>query len=57
MIFNIIGLIIGTMILGAGVYYFIKEKSDQESRRIYLATSGIGVVLLLGMLLKIVIWG
>ncbi|WP_246213202.1 hypothetical protein [Aminipila butyrica] len=55
MIFNIIGLIIGIMILGAGIYYFIKEKNDQESRKIYLITSGVGAAVLLGFLLKMVV--
>lgn len=30
------------MILAAGLYYLIKEKSDPESRKIYGVISGIG---------------
>lgn len=36
MIFGTIGFIIGIMILGAGVYYLIKEKNDRESKK-YMA--------------------
>ena len=32
---KIIGLIIGALVLGAGVYYRAKEKDDPESRKIY----------------------
>lgn len=37
---KIMGLIIGILVLGAGVYYLIKEKQDPESRKIY-TTAGI----------------
>lgn len=57
MIFNIIGLIVGVMILVAGVYYFIKEKDDKESRRIYSITSAVGIVIIVGLILRIIIWG
>lgn len=39
MIFNVIGILIGLAILIAGVYYFIKEKADRESRKIYSVVS------------------
>lgn len=32
-IFNIIGLIIGAMVLGADMYYLMKEKDDRESQK------------------------
>ena len=41
---KIIGLIIGVLVLGAGVYYRTKEKDDPESRKIYTAVSLIGGV-------------
>lgn len=41
---NIIGLLIGILLLLAGVYYFVKEKHDLESRKIYTIVSVIGVV-------------
>lgn len=39
---KIIGLIIGILILGAGVYYLVKEKQDPESKKIYTVVSVIG---------------
>ena len=42
---KIIGLIIGVLVLGAGVYYLIKEKHDPESRKIYSVISAIGAVI------------
>ena len=44
MVIGIIGIIIGLLVLGAGIYYLIKEKNDKESKKIYGITSGIGVV-------------
>ncbi len=44
MIIGIIGVIIGILLIVAGVYYFVKEKNDVESRKIYLTTTIIGVV-------------
>ena len=42
MAIRIIGLIIGILVLGAGVYYLIKEKKDPESRKIYAVVSAVG---------------
>lgn len=39
---KIIALIIGILILGAGIYYLAKEKDDAESRKIYTVISVIG---------------
>ena len=39
---KIIGLIIGILVLGAGIYYLVREKHDQESRKIYTIVSVIG---------------
>ena len=39
---KIIGLVIGILVLGAGVYYLIKEKQDPESQKIYTIVSVIG---------------
>ena len=44
MVIGIIGIVIGLLVLGAGIYYLIKEKNDKESKKIYGITSGIGVV-------------
>lgn len=43
---KIIGLIIGILVLGAGVYFLVKEKQDPESRKIYTVVSVICAVLL-----------
>ncbi len=53
MIFNVIGILIGLAILIAGVYYFIKERADRESRKIYAVVSVIGVLILVGMAIKV----
>lgn len=45
MAIKIIGLIIGVLVLGAGLYYLAKEKHDPESRKIYTVVSVIGGVL------------
>ena len=53
MSFNVIGILIGLAILIAGVYYFIKERADRESRKIYAVVSVIGVLILVGMVIKV----
>lgn len=45
MLIKIIGILVGALVMGAGVYYGVKEKHDPESRKIYTAVSGIGGVL------------
>lgn len=45
MLVKIIGLIIGILVLGAGIYYLAKEKHDAESRKIYTIASVIGGVI------------
>lgn len=47
MAFCIACIIIGCMILGAGIYYLIQEKDNAESRKVYGITSLIGAVILL----------
>ena len=44
MVIGIIGIVIGLLVLGAGIYYLIKEKDDKESKKIYGITSGVGVL-------------
>ena len=41
---KIIGLVIGILVLAAGVYYLRKEKNDPESRKIYGVISAVGGV-------------
>jgi len=45
MIWSIVFLIIGIMIVAAGIYYFVKEKSDPMSRKIYGIVSIAGAVI------------
>ena len=42
MLTKIIGLVIGLLVLGAGIYYLSKEKHDPESKKIYTVVSVIG---------------
>ena len=44
MVIGIIGIIIGLLVLGAGIYYLIKEKKDPESKKIYSIVSVVGAV-------------
>lgn len=53
MIFDIVGTCIGALILGGGLYYWIKEKEDGESRKIYGITTGVGALIVVGMLIQI----
>lgn len=46
MIVYVIALLIGVLILGAGIYYFVKEKADPESRNIYGITIAVGIVVM-----------
>lgn len=57
MIFNIIGLIVGLMILIAGVYYLAKEKTDKDSRKIYGTISGAGGIIVLAIMIKMILEG
>ncbi len=52
MIFNIVGIVIGVLIFVFGVSYFLKEKNDRESRKIYAVTTVIGAVISVIMVLK-----
>ena len=45
LIIKIIGLVIGILILGAGIYYLAKEKDDPESKKIYTIVSAVGGVI------------
>lgn len=52
---SIIGIIIGVAVLGAGIYYLVKEKNDAESKKIYSEVSVLGALLTLVMLLRLAI--
>ena len=55
MMYKIIGLLIGLLIFGAGIYYLIKEKNDPSSRKIYAVFTGAGafIAIVCGILLFI----
>lgn len=55
MIISIIGMLIGALIMGAGIYYLVKEKQDKESVKIYGVISGIGGVIFIAMLVKLIL--
>ena len=42
MIVCIIGILIGLLVLGTGIYYLHQEKHDSESRKIYTIVSVVG---------------
>ena len=44
MVIGIIGIVIGLLVLGAGIYYLVKEKNDPESKKIYSIVSAVGAV-------------
>ncbi len=52
MVINIIGIIIGILVLCAGVFYSIKEKSDKESLKIYAITAVIGAIVIVAFVVK-----
>ena len=41
---TIVGLIIGILMFGAGLYYLSQNKNDAESRKIYGITAAVGAV-------------
>lgn len=47
MLLKFIGLIIGALILSAGIYYLVKEKADPESKKIYTIISITGAVIVI----------
>lgn len=55
MILRIIGLVIGILILGAGIWYLAKEKHDRESRKIYTVVTVVGLVLAAGSLCSLLL--
>ena len=55
MVIKIIAAVIGALILGAGLYYLIKEKNDKESKKIYTITSVIGALIVVVSLVLLII--
>lgn len=54
MIITIIALVVGVMITGAGIYYLIQEKNDEESKKIYGITTVIGILICIGVIIKMI---
>lgn len=55
MVVPMIGMLIGALVTGAGIYYLLKEKRDKESVKIYGVISGIGGVIFVAMLAKLIL--
>lgn len=50
MAIKIIGTIIGALVMGAGIYYLVKEKHDPESKKIYSVVTAVGGIMFAVML-------
>ena len=57
MIITLLGMVIGLIILIAGIYYLIKDKNDPESKKIYSIISAVGFVIVAGFIIKIIFFG
>ena len=55
MITKVIGLLIGALVAGAGIYHRVKERDDQESRKIYTIAAAIGGVIAIVCLLLLIL--
>ena len=55
MIVKIIGMLIGALVCGAGIYYLSKEKEDRESCKIYSIISAVGGVIFAVMLILLLV--
>ena len=55
MVISIIGMVIGAMIVVCGLYNLFKEKQDKESLKIYGIISGIGGIIFVVMLVKLIL--
>ncbi len=54
MAFKIIGLVIGILVFGAGIYYLVNEKDDPESKKIYSVISAAGAIVSIVCLLLLI---
>ena len=57
MIGTIVALVVGLAVLCGGVYYFIKEKNDRESRKIYGVVTAAGAVIIAFVVVRILVAG
>lgn len=53
MYFTIFMIIAGFCLLSAGLHFFIKEKHDKDSRKVYGTMSLIGAIIILANVFKI----
>jgi hypothetical protein len=56
-IFTVFGLLFGIALIAGGGYYLLKEKGDKDSVKIYGTFVGIGAVITVGMIIKIIAAG
>ena len=45
MVIAIIGIIIGLLVAGAGIYFLKENKNDAESKKIYSIVIAVGIVI------------
>ena len=50
----VLGIIIGLLVLAAGIYFLVKEKADPESKKIYTIVTVIGAVIIVAALLMLI---
>ena len=50
----VLGIIIGLLVLAAGIYFLVKEKADLESKKIYTIVTVIGAVIIVAALLMLI---
>ena len=55
MLTKIIGMIIGALVAGAGIYYLAKEKHDPESKKIYSVVTAVGAVIFIAALILLIV--
>lgn len=54
MIIAVVIALIGIMILGASIYYLVKEKDDKESKKIYTISALVGAAVTIGAWIRII---
>lgn len=55
MLVKVIALLIGILIMGAGIYYLMTEKNDKDSKKIYMITTIVGLVIIVIDFIKIML--
>ena len=50
----VLGIIIGLLVLAAGIYFLVKEMADPESKKIYTIVTLIGAVIIVAALLMLI---